>query len=389
LIQRTHISFLRRSYTPPERRIKQLFGLESARLREFTVLPPTCTLIDGAPGIAYALLRASELVQDAELLRAAQSWIEKAEQHSEKRGAYSRVRVVATRRIIDDGSLSFGRPGLFFTKSLVCAATGDVEGTRKAVEKFLSAARSWHFEPYDLFLGGVGLAVGSDRLAGLQFAKGYRQELRAMRNKLIARAWQHIGNAFENGRWLGFAHGVAGVVFGSLVSDNSSKALNAADRLRRMSVKTRKGIRWPVTVGSNEFASGWCHGIAGHLLMWTRVWQCSRLPEDREMMERCAWGVLELPTSLGKVCCGAAGQAVALAEFALATDEPSWQRRARQLLANLRPRWRKNSRPQGLFHGQLGLALARLECEACSPRFPVWGMSLGVEDDQRPLIRQS
>jgi eukaryotic-like serine/threonine-protein kinase len=355
--------------------------LESARLREFAVRAPTCSLISGAPGIAYALLRASKLLEDKELLRAAKAWIEKAEQHSGKRGAFSRMQVVETRRIVEDGSLSFGKPGLFFTKSLICAAVGDAEGTQKAVQKFLSAARCWPFEPYDLFLGGVGIALGADRLAGLRLARGNRQELRAVRKILIARAWQHIGNAFENGRWLGFAHGVAGVVFASLGSSMTSKALDAADRLRRVSVKTRKGIGWPVTAGSNESAPGWCHGTAGYLLMWTRVWQCTHLPEDREMMERCAWGVWESPTSLGMICCGAAGQAVALAAFAVATDEPSWQRRARQLLDKLCPTWRKHSHPQGLFHGQLGLVLARLECEAISPRFPVWGASLGLNDD--------
>jgi hypothetical protein len=161
----------------------------------------------------------------------------------------------------------------------------------------------------------------------------------------------------------------------------SSKALDTADRLRRMSVKTHKGIRWQVTAGSNGFAPGWCHGIAGHLLMWTRVWQCSRLSEDREMMGTLRLGRLGVAnfTRENLLWCSRTGcRAGGVCRKA---DEPSWQRRARQLLDNLRPRWRRNSRPQGLFHGQLGLVLARLECEATSPRFPIWGASLGVEDD--------
>lgn len=106
------------------------------------------------------------------------------------------------------------------------------------------------------------------------------------------------------------------------------------------------------------------------------------------MMERCAWGVLEKPTSLGKICCGAAGQAVALAVFAVAVDEPVWRRKARKILDNLEPHWRLGSRLQGLYHGQLGLVLAHLECDAVAPRFPVWGASLqGMKGTQTKARR--
>ena len=80
---------------------------------------------------------------------------------------------------------------------------------------------------------------------------------------------------------------------------------------------------------------GWCNGVAGHLLMWTRLWQCSGQSDDREVMERIAWGVMESRTVMGNVCCGAAGQAVALASFASATKDASWQKRARDFLNGL------------------------------------------------------
>src|SRR5215472_11811854 len=95
------------------------------------------------------------------------------------------------------------------------------------------------------------------------------------------------------------------------------------------------------------------------------------------MAERCACGVWESRTNLGNLCCGAAGQAAALATFACVADEPVWRRRACELLAKLRPKWPKDDHPQSLFRGELGLQLVRLECESSSTvRFPVWGDSL-------------
>ncbi len=300
----------------PEQTMKTDYGLGSARLREFDVAAPRCSLTYGAAGIAYALLRAAELCEDAELLWAADAWIEQAEQRAGEPEAFTTANVELTRRRIGYASLSCAEPGLFFVKSLIRAATGDSRGARDAVDQFLSAAIYRPSHHSDVNLGGVGLALAADRLAGLSLSAGHRRKLRELRTQLIGRAWKEAPPEFRSPQRLGFAHGVAGMVVGSLTGGKSPEADEAADRLRRLPVMIRRGIKWPVRGGGDYFMPGWCNGVAGHLLMWTRVWQCSGLSEDREMMERTAWGVLESQTSLGNLCCGAAGQAVALASFA-------------------------------------------------------------------------
>ena len=181
----------------------------------------------------------------------------------------------------------------------------------------------------------------------------HRQKLRELRNDLVARAWQDVEPSFRGQHRLGFAHGIAGMVFGALTNGNSAEAAEASDKLRGLPVMIRKGIHWPVRAGGDSFMPGWCNGVAGHLLMWTRVWQCSGLPEDREMMERIAWGILESRTSLGNLCCGAAGQVVALASFASAVGEPSWRKRASESLDRLRPKWPKDDHAQSLFRASV------------------------------------
>jgi serine/threonine protein kinase len=361
----------------PEQTIKKNFGLESDRLRKFDVVPPLCSLTYGAAGIAYTLLRAAELCEDAELLWAADAWIERAEAHIRDPEAFTSPRIDLTRRRIGYSSLASSEPGLFFVKSLIRAAEGDLRCTQTAVLQFLSATAFRPSHDADLNLGGVGLSLAADRLHRLPLSRELRLKMRDLRDQTIARAWLKLPPGPNDHGRLGFAHGTAGMIFSALTNGSCQLANDAAQRLRALPIMIRKGIHWPVRAGGDYFMPGWCNSVAGHLLMWTRVWQCSGLSEDREMMERAAWGVLESRTSMGNLCCGAAGQAVALASFASATGEPLWRNRASELLNRLRPTWPKDDHPQSLFRGELGLLLASLECDSGVPsRFPVWGASL-------------
>lgn len=362
----------------PERLIKEGFGLGSARLRNFDVISPRCSLSFGASGIAYALLRAAELCGDAEFLWAADAWIEQAEQHSRGPEAFTSERIELTRRRIGYSSLSGAEPGMFFVKSLIRAAVADTRGTRAAVDRFVSAATHRNSHAADVNLGGAGLALAADRLRQLPIPAEQKQRLGELRGQLIDRACIAAARSAKHRDRLGFAHGAGGMLFVSLSAGASSKAQEAAARLRSLTVMMRRGVRWPVRVGSDYFMHGWCNGVAGHLLTWTRMWQCSGEREDRDMMERAAWGVWESRMKLGNVCCGAGGQAAALAVFAQAADEPVWRKRAGHFIESVNPTWSKEDHPQSLFRGELGLLLVRLECEAgVSARFPVWGASLG------------
>jgi serine/threonine-protein kinase len=356
--------------THPVRKLREEFGLGSARMRNFDVAAPRCSLTFGAPGIAYGLLRAAELCGDAELLWAADAWIELAQRHMGEPEAYTAPAIDLTRRKIGYASLACAEPGLWFAKSLVRAAVGDSNGASSAVDQFLSASKYRPSHHSDVNLGGVGLALAADRLARLRLPAARRRELREFRDQLIDRAAQARNNR------LGFAHGVAGMIFAALTKGELQDTRKAVAELQKETVMMRRGVRWPVRFGSSYFMPGWCNGVAGHLLMWTRLWQLSGVAEDREMMERVAWGVLESVTAMGNVCCGAAGQAIALACFASAAGDPSWRRRASAFIESLRPRWPKDDHPQSLFRGELGLLLARLECDSDTPRFPVWGASL-------------
>jgi eukaryotic-like serine/threonine-protein kinase len=172
---------------------------------------------------------------------------------------------------------------------------------------------------------------------------------------------------------LGFAHGTAGQVFTTYACGLEKIASPLIQQLREMAIPSQKAPIWPVRAGSHHFWPGWCNGLAGHLLMWTKVWQHSHANDDRELLDRLASGVWKYRMQPGSICCGAAGQAIALASFSSAVGDAHLKRRTVNWLHSLRPRWSKEAPAQSLFQGKLGLLLAPIECEyAAAPQFPVY-----------------
>ena len=361
----------------PEAEIKGRFGLGSKALRDFEVIAPRCSLSFGATGIAYALLRVAQLSSDPELLWAADAWIEKALQHCKEPEAFTSAAIDLTRRKIGYASLSGAEPGVHFTHALVRAAAGDLRGTDSAIRDFLSAATARPSHHGDVNLGGPGLALAAHSLAAIPASMQLRLKLDALSRDLVARAWRKA--ATSNRKRLGFAHGLAGLAFAALVCGKAEDTPQVMTALRSQTVPLDKGVRWPVQIDGNFFMPGWCNGVAGHLLLWTMLWKQSAQDQDREMLERVAWGVWESRSNLGNVCCGGSGQAVALACFAAAAGDPVWHSRATQLIDKLKPQWPKDDRPQSLFRGELGMLLAQIECHAeAEVVFPVWGMGLSM-----------
>jgi serine/threonine-protein kinase len=189
----------------------------------------------------------------------------------------------------------------------------------------------------------------------------------------VRRAWAQTGTGIRRNQLLGFAHGIAGQVFASYACGHPQSAIQFVQQLRETAIPFQKALIWPLRASSGDFCAGWCNGLAGHLLMWTKVWQHSRARDDREVLEQLAWGVWKYRMSLGSLCCGAAGQAVILASFSSATGDHHRKRETLAWLRNFRRRGTRDAPPQSLFHGKLGLLLARIECEyATHPQFPVY-----------------
>jgi len=371
----------------PVREMKILYGLASRRLREFSVVPPQCSVSVGAAGIAYALARAAELTLDSELLWAADAWIGLAERRALYTRAFTSSALKITRKGIGFASLSMAEPGLFYVKSIIRSHFGDSAEANKSIQRFLSIAKRRISRFADVYLGGLGLALAAKRLMSCTRSSRLCRDLSRFSRDALTGAWTTPrANILGNRRYLGFAHGVAGLVFTTYACGDPRKASPLLEELRHTGSRLKRGLRWPVHANSNFFLDGWCNGVAGHLLMWTKVWQHSQDDKDLEMLDRIAWGVWESGIGLSNLCCGAAGQAIILASFSSVIDDRRWKVRAADFLNVVPPRWSKYEPPQSLFNGELGLLLARLECRhGTPPRFPVYGEDISHAATNRTL----
>ena len=73
-----------------------------------------------------------------------------------------------------------------------------------------------------------------------------------------------------------------------------------------------RGVYWPMGSGNDDVWTGWCHGSAGHALLWAQA-QHSLGEDDflelAVMAGEHAWSSPAPDT--GHLCCGAAGQVYA------------------------------------------------------------------------------
>jgi eukaryotic-like serine/threonine-protein kinase len=359
--------------TDPVKELRALYGFDSRALREFSLVRPQCSIADGASGIAYALSRTAELLHDSELLLAANAWIAAAEQHASSKRAFVSSMRGSTGRRIRFASIVFCEPGLFYVKSIICSRMRDLTGADTAARRFLKLAKSRLSPIADLHLGGLGLALAAKHLTSLASSPGLRSELSNFSRRIVRNAWAKTGVAIRPNQLLGFAHGAAGQVFTTYACGEQKIASPLIQQLRETAISFQKAPIWPVRAGSHHFWPGWCNGLAGHLLMWAKVWQHSHANDDRELLDRLASGVWKYRMQPGSICCGAAGQAIALASFSSAVGDARLKRRTVDWLHSLRPRWSKGAPAQSLFQGKLGLLLARIECEyATRSQFPVY-----------------
>jgi lantibiotic modifying enzyme len=362
----------RRSSDPAEE-LRTLYGLGSRALREFSLVAPRCSVAFGASGIAYSLARAAELTDDSGLLLAADSWIAAAERHASSKRAFVSSAQRITRRTVGFASLAFAEPGLFYAKGIIRSRMEDPAGADNAARQFLSVTKNRLSRFADVHLGGLGLALAAKHLTHCVSSARVRSELSTFSHRLVRRAWAKTGTDIRRNQILGFAHGIAGQVFASYACGHPHTAIPFVQQLREAAIPFQKALIWPLRAGSGGFWAGWCNGLAGHLLMWTKVWQHSRAQDDREILDRLAWGVWKYRMPVGSLCCGAAGQALILASFSSATGDHHWNRKTLDWLRSFRPRGTRGAPPQSLFHGRLGFLLARIECEyATRPQFPVY-----------------
>ncbi|MFJ1750509.1 class IV lanthionine synthetase LanL [Streptomyces sp. NPDC088116] len=293
-----------------------------------------CTVQQGAAGVLAVLTRYRELTGDPrlpELISTAGHWI---------------ARSTDTR--LPRPGLHFGGRGTAWALYDAGRAIGDRRLTDHALA--LALAPQQPTPSHDITHGtaGSGLAAlhlwhrtGDPRFAELAVDAADRLAAAAQREPAGV-SWAVPAEAVseEAGkRYLGFAHGTAGIgcflLAAAAVSqrpEHMELAAAAGEHLLANVVLTGAAAHWPAHATDVPTAPYWCHGAAGVGTFLVRLWQVTGDDRFGDLARRGAHAVAERASRAALTQChGLAGNGDFLLDLADATGEPTYRAMAEDL----------------------------------------------------------
>ncbi|BAU88365.1 membrane translocator [Streptomyces laurentii] len=293
-----------------------------------------CTVQQGAAGVLAVLTRYWELTGDPRLpdvLATAGRWIaDRTDLRSPRPG------------------LHFGGPGTAWALYDAGRALGDRRLTDHALA--LASAPLLSTPHHDITHGtaGSGLAflhlfqrTGEARFAELAVDAADRLAAAARRDA-SAVSWPVPAEADEpdgGSRYLGFAHGTAGIgcflLAASAVSgsrEHREPAVQAGEYLLASALVVGGAAQWPARAGDVPTAPYWCHGSAGIGMFLVRLWEATGDDRFGEAARYGTYAVTERASRAALTQChGLAGNGDFLLDVADAMGDPATRARAGEL----------------------------------------------------------
>lgn len=134
---------------------------------------------------------------------------------------------------------------------------------------------------------------------------------------------------------LGYAHGLAGALDAVLCWNPDPPPVVPAllDELLLHARVEGDLAAWPVSVGEEVgglFWPSWCNGMAGHVYLWCHAFEVFQDERYLRAARLAADTTSVIYPQNASVCCGTAGQALALNRFFRLTNEQRYRRLAVQ-----------------------------------------------------------
>ncbi|MFE0700973.1 class IV lanthionine synthetase LanL [Streptomyces sp. NPDC058872] len=290
-----------------------------------------CTVQQGAAGVLAVLTRYFEHTGDPRL---------------------PELIATAGRWVADRAGTGSTRPGLHFGAGGTAWAlydAGHAIDDRRLIDRALDLALApQQVTPhYDITHGsaGSGLAAlhlwqrtGDARFAELVVAAADRLAS-AVDPAATGVGWPVPGEAAssdppEGGkRYLGFAHGTAGIgcfLLGAATvsqrAEHMELAVRAGEQLVADAVRSGEAAQWPAQSGDVPTAAYWCHGAAGIGSFLVRLWQATGDDRFGDLARRSTHAVAERSSRAALAQChGLAGNGDFLLDMADATGDPSYR----------------------------------------------------------------
>ncbi len=301
---------------------------------------PLCSVNCGGAGIALALYKLSRAKGDAELLYLADIWIKFTARSMDEPSAFHNPDLGFTEAVLGKSSLFNKESGIRCVQALIARALNNKRACRAAVAAFLRVSRR-RGKRHEFSLGKGGILVGCAFLidALRTFDPELCEELR-MRGEHI---YSEMAALPKNGlpkakqRYLGIAHGQAGILYALLIWHDLTgrvvlpKLSAALKKLAETGQEIRCAARWERIRGVREYWSGWCNGSAGYVFLWTLTAKLLSHSGYLDLAAMAAEHTWQMRNPNPSLCCGAAGDGYAYLNLYRAMGKKIWLQRARKV----------------------------------------------------------
>jgi Lanthionine synthetase C-like protein len=267
---------------------------------------------------------------------------------------------------------------------------------RAAAAAFVDAAREADAAPGDFVIGTAGwlhAAVTVEALARRWSDGPLLERSAAVTDRFRDRLADEIRGPLAERLNDSFAHGWPGVLY-ALLSAAAVRGATAdafdVRAVRALHERTVDAGNRRRLLGGANVPAGWCDGSAGHLYLWLRAWRTTgeEAYEDRARDAAFHCGSA-LTSRRSGLCCGLAGQAVALAHFAQVTRDATARARANAVaaLSALRPTNVPAEYRESLMLGRAGVAVLQAHVLAERvPHMPFLWPSAGTDAEETQPI---
>ncbi|HEY0546416.1 MAG TPA: lanthionine synthetase LanC family protein [Pyrinomonadaceae bacterium] len=371
--------------------VLQQFKRSGTRIHTELLDEPNCSVNYGASGLAYFFYRLACLRNDPELLATADLWSSWSRENAEQPGSFHCSEIGITEEAVGSISLYHSETGVQCVQALVSHAMGDLYTANKSIQRFIAACAATCDNP-DLTVGYSSVLVGCAAMfeALPEHEHVDRHSLYELGERTLTLVWSRIVDEQiqEPGivRWLGIAHGWAGILYSSLrwreaTGTEFDGTLEKLGELANLAKWNGASVAWPLRMGdsANDRSprTGWCHGSAGYVLLWTLAHRILGGEHFLRLAEGAANHVWDSLDSIkrvnGSLCCGYTGQGYALLGLYRHTGNPLWLDRAETLCERAALLAHRTERRASLYKGDVGIALLAEELSqpelSCMPMF--------------------
>ena len=339
-------------------------------------------LFYGAGGVAYFLLEASRTMRDPELMRDADRFCSFAEAKPNSPSPGRQEKSLAKPLLNVGRSICAGSGGVGYTRALLAASMGVPDGVSAGIDRFTEAWSGTEAlgddMPVELHLGAAGFTFAATDLLQrvTDLAPADRDALALVKKQSATRLVASLEQPFtERADGVGMAHGVAGPLYACLRASAAPEIIaRRMDEFIDLAIDQPPLIQWPSALDTRQLADlpmSFCAGLSGVLTLLCAAAKALRSEHIAEYAARAASMLRKLPAVAPGICCGAAGQAVAVSHYAAISGCSTSSRWARSQV-----RWAaeasSSQSPVNLWHGSSGVALAALAIsgKGALPLFP-------------------